>query len=61
VGPFNRVYSKGNEIEGLNSDFNIEALSFQLVSVMSDVDFNNHNKWGVQTIITQQTASLILR
>ncbi|MFV8363612.1 ATP-binding protein [Flavobacterium sp. ZT3P35] len=62
--PFNRVYSKFiNEIEGLNSDFNIEALSFQLMKeCINDVDFNNHNKWGGQNNNhATNCISLILR
>lgn len=62
--PFNRVYSKFiNEIEGLNSDFNIESLSFQLVKeCINDVDFNNHNKWGaINNNHATNCISLILR
>lgn len=62
--PFNRVYSKFiNEIEGLNSDFNIESLPFQLVKeCINDVDFNNHNKWGaVNNNHATNCISLILR
>lgn len=62
--PFNRVYSKFiNEIESLNSDFNIESLSFQLVKeCINDVDFNNHNKWGgINNNHATNCISLILR
>lgn len=62
--PFNRVYSKFiNEIEGLNSDFNIESLSFQLVKeCINDVDFTNHNKWGsINNNHATNCISLILR
>lgn len=62
--PFNRVYSKFiNEIEGLNSDFSIESLSFQLVKeCINDVDFNNHNKWGaINNNHATNCISLILR
>jgi energy-coupling factor transporter ATP-binding protein EcfA2 len=62
--PFNRVYSKFiNQIEGLNSDFNIESLSFQLVKeCINDVDFNNHNKWGgINNNHATNCISLILR
>lgn len=62
--PFNRVYSKFiTQIEGLNSDFNIESLSFQLVKeCINDVDFNNHNKWGgINNNHATNCISLILR
>jgi hypothetical protein len=62
--PFNRVYSKFiNQIEGLNSNFNIEALSFQIVKeCINDVDFNNHNKWGPFSLNhATNCISLILR
>lgn len=62
--PFNRVYSKFiNEIESLNSDFNIESLSFQLVKeCINDIDFNNHNKWGgINNNHATNCISLILR
>lgn len=62
--PFNRVYSKFiNQIEGLNSNFNIEALSFQIVKeCVFDVDFNNHLKWGLNNgNHATNCISLILR
>ncbi|MFC4740449.1 ATP-binding protein [Flavobacterium ponti] len=64
IRPFNRVYSKFlNQIEGLNSDFNIESLSFQLVKeCINDVDFNNHHKWGgINNNHATNCISLILR
>ncbi len=62
--PFNRVYSKYiSQIEGLNSDFNIEALSFQIAKeCINDVDFNDHNKWGnINNNHATNCISLILR
>lgn len=46
--PFNRVYSKFiSKVEGIDSNFNIQALSSQVVrECINDVDFNNHNMWG---------------
>lgn len=46
--PFNRVYNKYIEqIEGLESNFDIKSLSNQIVKeCIYDVDFNNSNKWG---------------
>ncbi|MGQ2983123.1 ATP-binding protein [Flavobacterium sp.] len=46
--PFNRVYSKFiADVEGINSDFDIQALSSQLMrECIHDVDFNNHLMWG---------------
>lgn len=46
--PFNRVYSNFiNEIEGIDSNFDIKSLSFQLVKeCINDVDFSDRNKWG---------------
>lgn len=62
--PFNRVYSKFiNQIEGLNSNFNIEKLSHQIAKeCINDVDFNDHHKWGTQNNNhATNCISLILR
>lgn len=64
IRPFNRVYSKFiSEIEGLNSNFNIENLSYQIVrECINDVDFNNHLRWGsVNNNHATNCISLILR
>ena len=62
--PFNRVYSNFiNEIEGIDSNFDIKSLSFQLVKeCINDVDFKDRNKWGAsnQNHLTN-CISLILR
>ena len=62
--PFNRVYSKFiGQVEGINSDFNIQALSSQLIrECINDVDFNDHNKWGsINNNHATNCISLILR
>lgn len=62
--PFNRVYSNFiNEIEGIDSNFDIKSLSFQLVKeCINDVDFNDKNKWGsVNQNHLTNCISLILR
>lgn len=64
IRPFNRVYSKFiNQIEGLNSNFNIEKLSHQIAKeCINDVDFNNHHRWGNQNNNhATNCISLILR
>lgn len=62
--PFNRVYDKYiQEIESFNSDFNVIALSNQIVKeCVYDVDFNSSNKWGGQNANhLNNCISLILR
>lgn len=62
--PFNRVYNEYiQEIESFNSDFNIKALSNQIIKeCVFDVDFNNSNKWGtVHNNHLNNCVSLILR
>ncbi|HBS86250.1 MAG TPA: hypothetical protein DEA97_06825 [Bacteroidales bacterium] len=62
--PFNRVYDKYiQEIESFDSDFNVKALSNQIVKeCVYDVDFNSSNKWGSQNANhLNNCISLILR
>jgi len=62
--PFNRVYDKYiQEIESFDSDFNVKALSNQIVKeCVYDVDFNSSNKWGGQNANhLNNCISLILR
>lgn len=62
--PFNRIYNKYiSDIESLDSDFNIKALSNQIVrECIWDVDRNNHNKWGLRNDNhLNNCISLILR
>ncbi len=62
--PFNRVYNKYiQEIESFDSDFNVKALSNQIVKeCVYDVDFNSSNKWGGQNANhLNNCISLILR
>lgn len=62
--PFNRVYDRYiQEIESFDSDFNVMALSNQIVKeCVYDVDFNSSNKWGGQNANhLNNCISLILR
>lgn len=62
--PFNKVYNKYiHEIEGLNSDFDIKALSIQIVNeCIWDIDRNNPGKWGDRNDThLNNCISLILR
>lgn len=62
--PFNKVYNKYiHEIEGLDSDFDIKALSVQIVNeCIWDVDRNNSGKWGDRNDThLNNCISLILR
>jgi len=62
--PFNKVYNKYiHEIEGLDSDFDIKALSVQIVNeCIWDVDRNNPGKWGDRNDThLNNCISLILR
>lgn len=64
IRPFNRVYSRFiTQIEGLNSNFNIEVLSYQIAKeCIFDVDFNNHFRWGLaNNNHATNCISLILR
>lgn len=62
--PFNKVYNKYiHEIEGLDSDFDIKALSIQIVNeCIWDVDRNDSLKWGDRNDThLNNCISLILR
>ncbi|MDH7459841.1 ATP-binding protein [Chitinophagaceae bacterium 26-R-25] len=62
--PFNRVYKHFIEdIEGINSNFDIKALSNQIAKeCVYDVDFNSASKWGAKNDShLNNCISLILR
>lgn len=62
--PFNRVYNAFvEEIESINSNFNIKALATQIVKeCIYDVDRNNSHKWGGKNDThLNNCISLILR
>tara|TARA_R110001606_G_scaffold198663_1_gene346225 strand:+ start:39802 stop:41595 length:1794 start_codon:yes stop_codon:yes gene_type:complete len=62
--PFNRIYSKYiQEIEGIESNFDVKSLSNQIVQeCVWDVDRNDANKWGGRNDThLNNCISLILR